>query len=332
MRVTSFLKKDGLIIGVKVSDAESGRHYKFFSKAVINATGIFSDHLRKIDNKCENSVITPSQGIHLVLPKTFMPSQSAILIPHTDDGRVIFLVPWHNRVLVGTTDTAMKTPLLEPHALCKEIKFLLKHASRYLNKDPSEADILSIFAGMRPLVKSGDAKNTAAISRDHTILISHSGLITIAGGKWTTYRKMAQDVIDKAILVGHLPEHSCMTKTLRLHGYKEGLDPCNHWSTYGTDAKEIRALMRKYKSLAKKIHPKLPYYRAEIIWAVRNEMARSVEDILSRRTRALLLDAKASLQAAPIVARMLAKELKKKPSWINQQIEAYARVAKNYIP
>jgi len=331
MRVTSFLKKNGLITGVKATDAESGKHYKFLGKAVINATGIFSDHLRKIDNKREKPVIAPSQGIHLVLPKAFMPSQSAILIPHTDDGRVIFLVPWHDRVLVGTTDTAMKTPLLEPHALRKEIQFLLKHASRYLDKDPTEADILSIFAGMRPLVKSGDAKNTAALSRDHTILISHSGLITITGGKWTTYRKMAQDVIDKAILVGHLPERSCITKNLHLHGYHEGIDPRGHWSTYGTDAKEIRALMRKYKSLAKKIHPKLPYYRAEVVWAARNEMARSVEDVLARRTRALLLDAKASLQAAPLVAKLLAKELKKKPSWINQQIEAYARVAKNYI-
>lgn len=331
MKATSFLKKNGFICGVKATDVESGKHYKFQAKTVINATGIFSDHLRKLDNQREKPMIAPSQGIHLVLPKTFMPSKSAILIPHTDDGRVIFLVPWRDRVLIGTTDTAMKMPLLEPHALRKEVQFLLRHAARYLEKDPTEADILSIFAGMRPLVKNGDAKNTAAISRDHTILISHSGLITITGGKWTTYRKMAQDVIDKAILVGHLPERPCITKNLHLHGYREGLDPKCHWSTYGTDAKEVHALMRKYKSLAKKIHPKLPYYRAEVVWAARNEMARSVEDILARRTRALLLDAKASVLAAPAVAKLLAKELKKKPSWVNQQIEAYARVAKNYV-
>lgn len=331
MKVTSFLKTDGLITGVKATDVENGKHYKFTAKAVINATGIFSDYLRKMDRKKEKSIIAPSQGVHLVLPKAFMPSKNAILIPHTDDGRVIFLVPWHGRVLVGTTDTAIQTPRLEPRALKKEVEFLLKHAARYLNKDPVKGDILSIFTGMRPLFKKGKTKNTASISRDHTVLVSSSGLITITGGKWTTYRKMAQDVVDKAILIGNLPERSSMTKHLHLHGYQEKADPTNHLSVYGTDGKEIRTLMRKYKSLRKKLHPKLPYYKAEVIWAIRNEMARSIEDILSRRTRALLLDAKASLEAAPLVAKLLAKELKKKSSWEKWQIKAYAAIAKNYL-
>lgn len=331
MRVTSFIKKDGLITGVKATDTESGHHYQFHAHAVINATGIFSDHLRKVDNKKEKSIIASSQGVHLVLPKKFMPGKSAILVPHTDDGRVIFLVPWHDLVLVGTTDTPVKAPLIEPHALKKEVQFLLKHAARYLEKDPTESDILSIYAGMRPLIKNSDAKNTAAISRDHTVLISHSGLITITGGKWTTYRKMAQDAIDKAILVGNLPERGCITKTLRLHGYQKDIELSNRLSTYGTDAKGIRRLMRKNKALKKKIHPKLPYYKAEVVWAAREEMARSVEDVLARRSRSLLMNAKASIEAAPVVAKLLAKELKKKPSWIKKQIKAYTHVAKHYF-
>lgn len=332
MKVTSFLKKNGIITGVRFTDIETGKHHYVEGKSVINATGIFSDHLRKVDNKKEKPILVPSQGIHLVLPKSFMPSKSAILVPHTDDGRVIFLVPWHGRVLLGTTDTAVRKPLLEPHAQKKEIKFLLKHAARYLSKTPTEEDILSVFCGMRPLVKAAHAKKTAAISRDHTILISPSGLITVTGGKWTTYRKMAQDVIDKAILVGSLPERACRTETLRLHGYQEKVDPRAHFSTYGTEAKIIRALMRTSALRRKKIHPKLPYYVAEVIFAVRYEMARSVEDILARRTRSLLLNARASLEAAPLVAKILARELDKKPSWIKTQIKEYEDVAKHYLP
>lgn len=332
MKVSSLIKTKEMISGVKATDMERGKHYKIEARCVINATGIFSDHLRKLDNKREKPMIVPSQGIHLVLPKSFMPSDSAILVPHTDDGRVIFLVPWHNRVLVGTTDTSVSKPLLEPHALQKEIKFLLKHAARYLSKDPTEADILSVFSGMRPLVKAAHAKDTAAISRDHTVLISPSGLITITGGKWTTYRKMAQDVIDKAIVVGNLPERSCITQTLQLHGYQLNIDPRAHFSTYGTGAKEIRALMRASKHLRKRIHPKLPYYCAEVVFAVRYEMARTVEDILSRRTRSLLLNAKASIEAAPVVAKILAKELDRNASWIKTQIKVYTDVAKNYLP
>lgn len=331
MKVTSLIKNKGIICGVKAADLESGKHFSLKAKVVINATGVFSDCLRHMDKKKAKSIILASQGIHIVLPKSFMPSKSAILIPHTDDGRVVFFVPWHNRVILGTTDTPISKPCLEPKARKKEIAFLLKYAARYLTKAPTTKDILSVFAGLRPLVKSGDDKNTAALSRDHTILVSQSGLITITGGKWTTYRKMAEDVVNQAITTAHLSSRPCETKTLRLHGYQKKLDPTAHLSTYGTQIKEIKALMRKTPSLRQKIHPSLPYTKAEVIWAVRHEMARTLEDVLSRRTRSLLLNAQASIEAAALVAKLMAKELKKNTAWIKKQISSYKALAYRYL-
>ncbi len=331
MQVTSLLKKKGLIEGVRATDLETGTHYNLKAKVVINATGIFSDHLRKADDKKAKTMMEPSQGIHLVLPASFLPRNTAILVPHTDDERVIFLVPWHGRVLIGTTDTPVKKASLEPLPLKKEIEFLLKHAARYLEKDPTREDILSIYAGQRPLIKA-EGKSTAALSRDHVITISKSGFITIAGGKWTTYRKMGEDVINKAISVGGLPFRACITAKLHLHGYQKGLDLADHWSLYGTDAKEIKRLIRNNKKLSEIIAPHLPYCAAEVVWAVRHEMARSVEDVLARRTRTLFLDAKAAIEAAPFVARILAKELKKSAAWQKKQIQEFKRVAQNYLP
>jgi glycerol-3-phosphate dehydrogenase len=225
MECISFVKKKGAICGVKAKNMETGKHLTLRAKVVINATGVFSDHLCQIDNPRVKNIISPSQGVHIVLPKAFMPGKSAILIPHTDDGRVIFFVPWHNCVILGTTDTAVAKPTLEPKAQKEEVDFLLKHAAKYLSKAPTKKDILSIFAGLRPLVKSNDSKNTKEISREHTILVSKSGLITITGGKWTTYRQMAEDVINRAILRGHLSNRPCETKTLPLHGYQKSSIP-----------------------------------------------------------------------------------------------------------
>ena len=331
MKATSFIKKKGKICGIKATDTESGKRLMLRAKVVINATGVFSDHLCHLDNKKAKRIISPSQGIHLILPKSFMPSKSAVLIPHTDDGRVVFFVPWHNCVILGTTDTSISKPSLEPKALKKEIEFLLKYAAKYLSKAPTKKDILSVFAGLRPLVKKGHSKNTAALSRDHTILVSSSGLITITGGKWTTYRKMAEDVINQAILNSDLLNRVCETKTLPLHGYQKNLDPTDHFSTYGTHIKEIKALMRKTPSLKQKIHPALPYYKVEVIWAIRHEMARTLEDVLARRTRSLLLNAKASIEAAPLVAKLMAKELNKSPAWEKKEVRAYRNLAKNYL-
>jgi len=331
MPVTSLLKKKGMIVGVKATDLETGKHYNLKAKVVINATGIFSDLLRQSDNKKAQTMMQPSQGIHLVLPASFLPSHTAILVPHTDDKRVIFLVPWHGKVLIGTTDTPVKKASLEPLPLKEEIDFLLKTAARYLEKAPTREDILSIYAGQRPLVKAS-GKSTAALSRDHVITLSKSGLVTIAGGKWTTYRKMGEDVVNKAISVAGLPYRSCITTNLPLHGYKKGLDLSQHWSLYGSDASEIKRLIRQDKQLKRPISPHFPYSAAEVIWGARYEMARSIEDVLARRTRILFLDAKAAIEAAPMVAEILALELKKSKAWQTQQIREFNRVAKNYLP
>ena len=255
MKVTSLIKKNGVCCGVQATDAESGVKYKLHGSAIINATGVFSDSILQKDNPKTKEIIAPSQGVHIVLDKSFLPSETAILVPHTADKRVLFMVPWHDRILLGTTDTSVKKSSLEPHPHKAEIDFLLNHASKYLTKAPSRKDILSAFAGLRPLIKSDKKKNTATLSRDHTILVSKSALITIAGGKWTTYRRMAEDVIDKAAIVGNLPKRDCLTQSLKLHGYAQDLDPKHHFSTYGSFCNEVKALAKEKKN---GIKPSIP--------------------------------------------------------------------------
>jgi glycerol-3-phosphate dehydrogenase len=331
MEVTSLIKKEGACTGVRAVDRHTGTHYQLHGKVIINATGVFSDQILSMDETKPKQLISPSQGIHLVVDASFKPGKTAILVPHTSDNRVLFMVPWLGRLLIGTTDTPRDKVTLEPRPLKEEIDFVLNNAAQYLAQAPQRKDVLSIFAGLRPLIKAGKGRNTAALSRDHTILISRSGLITIAGGKWTTYRKMAEDLINKAINVGNLPERKCVTETLKLHGWKEGLDPTKPLSTYGEDAKEVRALARKNQTLHTPLHPSLPYIGAEVVWAVRHEMALTVEDVLARRTRSLLLDAKASISIAPKVAHLMAKELKKTKTWEQEQIETFTTLAQRYL-
>ena len=333
IKVSGLIKKKGQCVGAKAKDLKSGKEYKIKSKVIINATGVFSDRLRRMDDKKALPIIAPSRGTHLVLPKEFLPSDAAILIPQTDDKRVLFLVPWHDKVLLGTTDIPMNKVSLEPHALKKEISFLLKHAARYLSKEPKLSDVLSVFTGIRPLVKSDEKSSTSSLSRDHRILVSPSGMITIAGGKWTTYRQMAEDVIDKAIQTSSLPDHPCITRTLPLHGFTEKkADLQDPWSLYGSDVSLLESLIEKEgKHLDKYIHPRLPYKQVEVAFAARREMALTVEDVLARRTRSLLLDAKASIEAAPLVAKLLAKELGKTETWEKEQIKAYQEMARSYL-
>lgn len=332
LKVTSFLKKKGQIIGVRASNEETGDHFRLHAKVVINAAGIFSDEIRKLDNVKSPSQLAPSQGVHLVLPSSFLASKTAVLVPHTDDDRVLFLVPWHDRVIVGTTDTALKRPSLEPRAKEEEIDFLLKHAGRYLSQSPTKSDILSHFTGIRPLVRQRGTRATAALSRDHIITISSSGLVTIIGGKWTTYRKMAEDVIDQAAVVGHLPSRPTCTTQLKLFGYAKGLDPQDPWSAYGSEIKQIQKLLQSSASLRKSLCPSLPYTFAHIKWAIEHEMARSVEDVLSRRTRLLLLDARHALEIAPQIAHFMAKQLGKSARWEKDQIAGFTKLSKSYLP
>jgi glycerol-3-phosphate dehydrogenase len=299
---------------------------------VINATGVFSDGVRKMDEPDAKTVVAASQGSHLVLPKAFLPGKSAVMVPNTPDGRVLFAVPWHDHVVVGTTDLGVDNITLEPVPMDEEIGFILTNAAKYLSKTPSRSDILSVYAGLRPLVKVGDAKSTAALSRDHTILISNAGLLTIAGGKWTTYRKMAQDAVEQAETMAGLEERPCKTEHLQIHGWTRQAIPEPSLGVYGADAPAIREIARKEPSLAEKFHPELPYIGAEVVWAVREEMARTVEDVLARRTRALLLGARASIEAAPRVAELMARELKRDGDWQKQSVQNFKEVAQGYLP
>jgi glycerol-3-phosphate dehydrogenase len=300
LAVTSLIKESGQVFGVIAKDAESGREFELAAKVVINATGPFCDTIRRLDDPAATTLLAPSQGIHLVLPRAFLPGESAIMVPHTDDGRVLFAVPWHERVLLGTTDTPVDCVSLEARPLPAEIDFLLQHAARYLHSPPQRQDILSIFAGLRPLVKSGDSQETASLSRDHTLLVTPSGLVTITGGKWTTYRKMGEETINLAARIAVLPERPSRSAELPLHG--AGTEATGEWAAYGSDAAGLEALCLLDPTLRKLLHPDLPYRRAEIVWAIRHEWAASVEDLLARRTRALILDARAAIAVAPAVA------------------------------
>lgn len=332
-KVEELLKDtNGLVNGVVAKDTETNQTYSLNAKAVINATGVFTDEVLKMDDASAKNRIRPSQGIHLVLDKSFLPGNDAIMIPKTDDGRVLFLVPWHNRVVVGTTDTLLDSHSLEPKPLDREVDFIMGTANRYLTKKVGKKDVLSIFAGLRPLAAPKDkSEKTKEISRSHKIIVSDSGLITITGGKWTTYRRMAQDTLNKAIQLGKLPNAKCRTKDLLIHGANGNTDKLHHLYIYGSDQKGIEQLIKESPELAEKLHPRLEFVKAEIVWAIRNEMARTVEDILARRVRVLFLDAKAAAEITPIVATILAKELNKNDDWKQEQISDFIEVASQYV-
>jgi glycerol-3-phosphate dehydrogenase len=329
--VVGLLKEDGVVRGVTARDGETGGEHHVRARVVVNATGPWADGLRVLDDATAAPLVRPSQGVHIVLERRFLPGDAAIMVPHTDDGRVLFAIPWHDRVVVGTTDTPISDAPLEPRPLPEELEFLLVHAARYLTEDPRPEDVLSAFAGVRPLVGNPTEQRSAAISRDHTLLISESGLVTITGGKWTTYRKMAQDTVDHAAVLGGLPERPCPTEELRLHGFDLESERHGDLAHYGADAPAILALAERDAGLRARLHPRLPYLEAEVVWAARAEMARTVEDVLARRTRALLLDARASIAAAPRVAALLAAELDRDASWREEQVRRYRVLAAGYL-
>ncbi|WP_375241305.1 glycerol-3-phosphate dehydrogenase/oxidase [Polaribacter sp.] len=333
IKVNGLIKNSNKIInGVIASDIEKNKTYSIKGKAIINATGVFVDNILKMDKSSNKNLIRPSQGVHLVLDKTFLPGNDAIMIPKTDDGRVLFLVPWHGKVVVGTTDTLLKEHSLEPIALEEEINFILSNANAYLTKKVTRKDVLSIFAGLRPLAAPKDGtEKTKEISRSHKILTSDSGLISVIGGKWTTFRRMAQDTIDNAIKAGLLIEKECVTKDLKIHGAKETKDRSNHLYVYGSDQKGILDLIAESPELAETIHPNTHFLKAEVVWAAKYEMARTVEDILARRARLLFLDAICAIQSAPVVAKLLAKILDKNSDWEKKQIREFVKIADYYV-
>jgi len=352
LRAVSLVKSggaDGLVAGAVLRDEETGRERTVRARAVVNATGVWADQVRRLDDPASPPLLAPSQGIHLVLERRFLPATSAVLVPHTDDGRVLFAVPWHGRVIVGTTDTPLAAgpsadpgsgPPREPRALPEEIDFLLAHAGRYLALQPARGDVLAVFAGLRPLFHglhgAAGGHATADLSRDHAVLVSPSGLVTVTGGKWTTYRRMGEDAVDRAALVAGLPERPSPTVDLRLHGAPPAgtlaADEGEPWDVYGSDAPALRELAGGRPELARPLHPRLPYLAVQAVWAARHEMARTVEDVLARRTRALFLDARAAAEAAPAVAELLAAELGEGPAWRERQVAEFQELAAGYLP
>ncbi len=329
--VTGLLKRNGRVRGIEARDMETDLRFEVAAKVVINATGVFADAVRQMDEPQTPPVIRVSQGTHFVLARSFFPSESALMIPRTADGRVLFAIPWHDRVVVGTTDDPVAEAKIEPRSLADEREFLLTHIERFLGGVKPD-DILSMWSGQRPLVARTGVANTAALSRDHTILISDAKLITITGGKWTTYRRMAENTITRAAPLGNLPEVASRTSELRLHGWKEISEQPQTWEqVYGADLPALRELANEDPELSQLLHPRLPFRRAEVIWAVRHEMARCVEDVLARRTRALFMDARASMEAAGITARLMARELGYGDEWRREQVEAYRRLAEQYV-
>ncbi|WP_305982162.1 glycerol-3-phosphate dehydrogenase/oxidase [Roseivirga thermotolerans] len=325
--------EEGIICGVKAKDQETGKIHAIKARAVINATGVFADKVKKMDEPEVKDMIQPSQGIHLVVSKEFLPDKYAIMVPQTKDGRVMFAVPWHDKVVLGTTDTMREKPELEPKALDSEIDFILETAGQYLLKQPTRADVLSVFSGLRPLAKpEGEGKSTKEISRHHKVMISQSGLITIIGGKWTTYRKMAEDTVDNAILIGALPERKCITYNLPVYGYDKNLDiTSDPLAVYGIEKYSLLEMEEEDQTLAEVLSEDLPLRKSQVVWAVRNEMARTLEDMLARRVRGLFLNARESLRVAPQVAAIMAAELGKDDEWIDDQLEEFSEVARNYM-
>ncbi len=332
MNVTGLLKVDDKVTGVTVRDEESGRMHTVKARAVINATGVFADHILQMDDPGKRPTVRPSQGVHLVLDGSFLQSDHAIMIPSTSDGRVLFAVPWHNKVVVGTTDTLMKDALDEPVAMRTEVDFILETAGRYLTRPPRRSDVLSVFAGLRPLAAPHDeSTKTKEISRSHKLIREQSGLLTIIGGKWTTYRKMAEDTVDLALRYFPGKPRLCLTTAWPIHGAQPTTDFTDPLYVYGTDADDIRSLIASAPGMAERLHPDYPYTVGEVVWLIRHEMVRTLEDLLARRLRILFLDARAAVAMAPKAARLLAHERGKDEAWAAEQAEAFARLAFHYI-
>lgn len=332
MKVESFLKENGKLSGVVSVDVETGESFNINTKVVLNATGVFVDNLIKKDNPKAASIVQPSQGVHLVIDDFFLQSDYALMIPKTRDGRVLFAVPWHNKVILGTTDVPKVAAQIEPKATDEEVDFILETAGRYLASKPTRADVKSVFAGLRPLAAPKEENGkTKEISRRHKIIISESNLVSIIGGKWTTYREMGEDAVNQLAKIGNLPKKRSVTENLHIHGYKENVDFKNPLYFYGSDGLEIEKLISTHPTLQEWVSEPLKINKAQVVWAVKSEYARNIEDVLSRRTRVLLLDAKESIKIAPLVAEIMAVELGHDKQWENDQIKQFNKLAKGYL-
>jgi glycerol-3-phosphate dehydrogenase len=327
------IERGGRIIGVKVHDQMQDQAFDLPAKVVINACGVHAGETLALDGaQHHRSMLALSQGTHFVLPRAFLPGTSAMMIPKTADGRVLFAIPWHGATMVGTTDEPVDRAPAESRAMTSERQFLLDHITRYFDRKPKPEEVLSMWSGLRPLVRKSGAA-TSQLSRDHTVLVSSSGLVTVVGGKWTTYRRMGQDAIDRAANVASLPERKSRTLEMKLHGWTEIAPTADsEWErVYGSDLPALHELSKQDPFLEEPLHSRLPYRKREVIWAARYEMARTVEDVLARRTRALFLDARAAIEVAPVVAKLLAQELKRDDAWRDSQVHSFTELAKGYL-
>ena len=331
MSVVRIVKERGKVAGVEAVDSETGEISLIRSKVVVNATGVEADFIRGLDEPGTSATMSPSRGSHIVLDRSFLPGDVAVMIPKTDDGRVLFAIPWLDRVLVGTTDTPVDGATREPRPTTEEIDYLLTHAGRYFARRPRLDDVLSTFAGLRPLLGRVGSGRTASLSREHAVFVSDSGMVTITGGKWTTYRRMGMDAVNRAAEVAGLDRRPSRTEELKLHGWSaEKLE--RPFGGYGSDVDELNRLVADHPEWGESIHPRLPDRKVEVIWAARHEFARSVEDVVARRTRGLFLDARASIEAAPVVACLLAGELGRDPTWEASEVESFRKLAAGYLP
>jgi glycerol-3-phosphate dehydrogenase len=334
-RVSELTKDNkGKITGVIAEDMLDGSSFRLKGHCIINATGIFVDDLIRMDDPSAKPIVRPSQGTHLVVDRSFLGGDDAIMVPKTIDGRIMFGVPWHNRVILGTTDLPVKDFVLEPKALDEEIDFILETSGRYLIKKPQRKDVLCVFAGLRPLAapKNDDGSSkTKEISRSHKLVVSRSRLVSITGGKWTTYRRMAEDTVNEAIKISGIQFRPCKTKNLHIHGFKQNPDLNDRLYVYGSDRDQLLSFLKEDPARENKLHPDYDLTVGEVIWAVRKEMARNVDDVLARRIRLLFLDAKASVKIAPRVAEIIADELRKDVEWQKKQVQEYSGIAEAYI-
>ena len=316
-----------------MEDTLEGGTYEVNVKGVVNATGVYVDDIMQMDKPESRKKVRPSQGVHIVVDAAFLGGNSALVIPKTRDGRVLFGVPWHGKAVLGTTDTPLNENSLEPKPLDEEIDFILDQAGQYLTRKPKRSDVLSVFAGLRPLAAPthSDSKKIKEISRNHKIYVSDSGMLTITGGKWTTYRQMAEEAVNKVAALIGLEPRACVTRKMQLHGYREEVDRSVWDYVYGSDADQIAALIENDASLGELLHIGYTFRVAHVIWAVREEMAQTVEDVLARRVRALFMDARAAMEMAPRVAAIMAREMGKDKNWETEQVKNFTNLAKNYI-
>ena len=329
VEVTGLEKEKDMLKGIQITDSINGSKKTIKAKVVVNATGVFSDQIIRMDQPEAKPMIRPSQGVHLVIDKSFLQGDHAIMVPHTTDGRVLFAVPWNGQVVVGTTDTPIDDALEEPIPMEEEIDFILENASAYMTKKPHRKDVKSVFVGLRPLAATNNNKeSTKEVSRHHKIIVSTSGLVSVLGGKWTTYRKMAEDAVNTIQMVGGFQDRKCTTETLPILGNDFNVDFTNPYHFYGTEAPKIKALNPEKANQS--LSEKLFISENQVLWAVQEEMAMTLEDVLARRTRCLFLDAYETEKIAPEVVKIMSKVLKKDAQWIEKELERFSLILKKY--